>query len=55
MVTSKGKSMILTELVKASGTRAWIRRRAKQKGYFNNIVLELRIEDTGGYKAMLLN
>ena len=37
---------------KASGkTRAWMRRR-KEKGYFTNMVRELRTEDTGGYKTM---
>ena len=30
-------------------TRSWIRRR-KEKGYFNNIVRELMIEDTPGYR-----
>ena len=32
-------------------TRAWIRRRS-EKGSFNNIVQELMIEDTAGYKEM---
>ena len=37
---------------KASGkTRAWMRRR-KEKGYFTNMVRELRTEDTGVYKTM---
>ena len=33
-------------------TRAWIRRRS-EKGSFNNIVQELMIEDTAGYKEMM--
>ena len=33
-------------------TRSWIRRR-EEKGYFNNIVQELRIEDTAGYREMM--
>ena len=33
-------------------TRSWIRRR-KEKGYFNNIVQELMIEDTPGYRKMM--
>ena len=33
-------------------TRAWIRRRSG-KGSFNNIVQELMIEDTAGYKEMM--
>ena len=33
-------------------TRSWIRRR-KEKGYFNNIVQELMIEDTPGYREMM--
>ena len=37
---------------KRGKTREWIRRR-EEKGSFNNIVRELRIEDTQSYKAML--
>ena len=33
-------------------TRAWIRRRSS-KGCYNNIVKELMIEDTAGYKEMV--
>ena len=33
-------------------TRQWIRRRDK-RGYFNNIVKELTIEDTAEYKDMM--
>ena len=33
-------------------TRAWIRRRSS-KGCYNNIVKELMIEDTAGYKEMM--
>ena len=33
-------------------TRSWMRRR-KEKGYFNNIVRELMIEDTAGYREMM--
>ena len=33
-------------------TRQWIRRR-DEKGYFNNIVKELAIEDTAEYKEMM--
>ena len=33
-------------------TRAWIRRRSS-KGCYNNIVKELMIEDTAGYKEMI--
>ena len=33
-------------------TRGWIRRR-EEKGYFNNIVQELMIEDTPGYREMM--
>ena len=37
---------------KRGKTREWIKRR-REKGYFNNIVAELRIEDTSSYKSML--
>ena len=37
---------------KRGKTRQWIKRRA-EKGYFNNIVTELRLEDTRGYKEMM--
>lgn len=33
-------------------TRAWIKRRS-ERGYFNNIIRELRAEDSGGYKDMM--
>lgn len=33
-------------------TRSWIRRK-EEKGYFNNIVRELMIEDTQGYREMM--
>ena len=33
-------------------TRQWIRRR-DERGYFNNIVKELAIEDTAEYKDMI--
>ena len=33
-------------------TRQWIRRR-DERGYFNNIVKELAIEDTAEYKEMM--
>ena len=33
-------------------TRGWIRRR-EEKGYYNNIVQELMIEDTPGYREMM--
>ena len=37
---------------KRGKTRSWIRRRG-QKGYFNNIVQELMIEDTPSYREMM--
>ena len=33
-------------------TRGWIRRK-EEKRYFNNIVQELMIEDTPGYREMM--
>ena len=50
-------ALILSEVLDDSGdqksrrgkTRQWIRRR-NEKGYFENIVKELMIEDTAGYK-----
>ena len=33
-------------------TRGWIRRR-EEKRYFNNIIQELMIEDTPGYREMM--
>ena len=33
-------------------TRKWIKRR-EEKGFFNNIVKELRLEDTQGYSEMV--
>ena len=37
--------------VKRGKTRKWIKRR-EEKGYFNNIVEELRLEDTASYREM---
>jgi len=37
---------------KRGKTRKWIRRR-KEKGAYANIVQELRLEDTDGFKEML--
>ena len=37
--------------VKRGKTRKWIKRR-EEKGYFNNIVEELRVEDTASYQEM---
>ena len=53
-------AMIILELLegdeernwKRGKTRKWIRRR-EQQGYFGNIVRELSIEDTAGYKEMM--
>ena len=39
-------------VIKKGKTRKWIRRR-KEKGYFDNIVRELSIEDTAAYKEMM--
>ena len=33
-------------------TRSWLKKREKQ-GYFKNIVRELQLEDTEGFKEML--
>ena len=33
-------------------TREWIKKRTK-KGYFTNIIEELRVEDTNSYKEMM--
>ena len=33
-------------------TRSWLKKRVKQ-GYFKNIVRELQLEDTEGFKEML--
>ena len=38
--------------VKRGKTRKWIKRR-QEKGYFNNIVEELRVEDTASYREMM--
>ena len=50
--------VVLNELVDSDGekprrgkTRDWIKRR-KEKGYFNNIVKELKIEDRFGFREM---
>ena len=49
-------ALIILELVEEyderGKTRKWIRRR-KEKGYFDNIVKELSIEDTAAYKEMM--
>ena len=53
-------ALILSEVLDDSGnqkaphgkTRQWIRRR-NEKGHFENIVKELMIEDTAGYKEMM--
>ena len=53
-------AIILLEILEEDGkrenrlgkTRGWIRRR-EEKGYFNNIVQELMIEDTPGYREMM--
>ena len=37
---------------KRGKTRKWIKRR-EEKGYFNNIVEELRVEDTASYREMM--
>ena len=37
--------------VKRGKTRKWIKCR-EEKGYFNNIVEELRVEDTTSYREM---
>ena len=37
---------------KRGRTREWIKRRP-EKGHFNNIVRELRMENTRGYKEMM--
>ena len=39
-------------VIKKGKTRKWIRRR-KEKGYFDNIVRELSIEDTAAYKEVM--
>ena len=39
-------------VIKKGKTRKWIRRR-KEKGYFDNIVRELSIEDMAAYKEMM--
>ena len=38
---------------KRGKTRDWIKRRTGQRGFFTNIVQELRVEDTNGYKEMM--
>ena len=53
-------ALILSEILDNSGdqkarrgkTRQWIRRH-NEKGHFENIVRELMIEDTAGYKEMM--
>ena len=44
--------MKLCMYTKRGKTRKWIKGR-EEKGYFNNIVKELRLEDTASYKEML--
>ena len=39
-------------VIKRGKTRHWIKRR-REKGYFNNIVRELMIEDTTAYREMI--
>ena len=39
-------------VAKRGKTRGWIRRR-EEKGYFENIITELSIEDTSGFKEMM--
>ena len=53
-------AMIILELVEGDEERNWKRgktrkgiRRREEQGYFDNIVRELSIEDTAGYKEMM--
>ena len=49
---------LITELLKETNvrrrgkTREWIKRR-EEKGAFNNVIRELGLEDSGGFKEMM--
>ena len=51
-------TILITELLKETNvrrrgkTREWIKRR-EEKGAFNNVIRELGLEDSGGFKEMM--